>query len=158
MNWSFCAEWIERVRNACGQSGRDVRQELINKSEMMVQNFINSQEPMDIDDLIQKILNVLLGHTNPSTCSGKAKTNQTKRSWTGSKIQPEIQNLFRKSRRGSSRQCDIQTPNRDVPRCTRGTSNPPHMAKHLLQNQTCTKDIRGSPEESRGRLHERNIH
>ena len=35
-----CVDWVTRIRNACDQSNRDFRQELMNKSELMVQNFI----------------------------------------------------------------------------------------------------------------------
>ena len=35
-----CVDWAMRIRNACEQSNRDFRQELMNKSELMVQIFI----------------------------------------------------------------------------------------------------------------------
>ena len=35
-----CMDWATRIRNACEQSNRDIGQELMNKSELMVQNFI----------------------------------------------------------------------------------------------------------------------
>ena len=35
-----CVDWVMRIRNSCEQSNRDFRQELMNKSELMVQNFI----------------------------------------------------------------------------------------------------------------------
>ena len=35
-----CVDWATRIRNACEQSNRDFRQELMNKSELMVQKFI----------------------------------------------------------------------------------------------------------------------
>ena len=35
-----CTDWINRIRNVCDQSERPLRQELINKSEPVVQNFI----------------------------------------------------------------------------------------------------------------------
>ena len=31
-----CVDWVTRIRNACEQSNRDFRQELMNKSELMV--------------------------------------------------------------------------------------------------------------------------
>ena len=42
-----CAEWMGKVKNACSQSGRSLRQELINKSETLVQEFIMSQGDID---------------------------------------------------------------------------------------------------------------
>ena len=35
-----CLDWVSRVKNVCDQSGRSFRQELINKSGILVQNFI----------------------------------------------------------------------------------------------------------------------
>ena len=37
-----CLDWVSRVKNVCDQSGRSFRQELINKSGILVQNFIKS--------------------------------------------------------------------------------------------------------------------
>ena len=37
-----CLDWISRVKNVCDQSGRSFLQELINKSAILVQNFIRS--------------------------------------------------------------------------------------------------------------------
>ena len=34
-----CMDWATRIRNVCEQLNRDFRQELINKSELMVQNL-----------------------------------------------------------------------------------------------------------------------
>ena len=35
-----CLDWINRIRNICNQAGHSLRQELMNKSEPVVQNFI----------------------------------------------------------------------------------------------------------------------
>ena len=35
-----CLDWVSRVMNVCDQSGQSFRQELINKSGILVQNFI----------------------------------------------------------------------------------------------------------------------
>ena len=50
-------DWATRIKNACEQSNRDFRQELMNKSELMVQNFIKGQGT-DISD--DKIMNRIL--------------------------------------------------------------------------------------------------
>ena len=47
-----------RIRNACEQLNRDFRQELMNKSELMVQNFIKGLGT-DISD--DEIMNRILG-------------------------------------------------------------------------------------------------
>ena len=50
-------DWATRIKNACEQSNRDFRQELMNKSELMVQNFIKGLGT-DISD--DKIMNRIL--------------------------------------------------------------------------------------------------
>ena len=53
-----CVDWATRIRNACEQSNRDFRQELMNKSELMVQNFIKG---LGTDILDDEIMNRILG-------------------------------------------------------------------------------------------------
>ena len=52
-----CVDWVTRIRNTCEQSNRDFRQELMNKSELMVQNFIKG---LGTDILDEKIMNRIL--------------------------------------------------------------------------------------------------
>ena len=52
-----CLDWVSRVKNVCDQSGRFFRQELINKSGILVQNFIRSlNENITNNELTEKIL------------------------------------------------------------------------------------------------------
>ena len=52
-----CLDWVSRVKNVCDQSGRSFRQELINKSGILVQNFIRSlNERITNNELTEKIL------------------------------------------------------------------------------------------------------
>ena len=52
-----CLDWVSRVKNVCDQSGRSFRQELINKSGILVQNFIRSlNEKITNNELTEKIL------------------------------------------------------------------------------------------------------
>ena len=52
-----CLDWVSRVKNVCDQSGRSFRQELINKSGILVQNFIRSlSENITNKELSEKIL------------------------------------------------------------------------------------------------------
>ena len=53
-----CVDWVTRIRNACKQLNRDFRQELMNKSELMVQNFIKA---LGTDILDDEIMNRILG-------------------------------------------------------------------------------------------------
>ena len=52
-----CLDWINRIRNICSQAGCPLRQELMNKSEPMVQNFIgNMREDWTDEEVIEEIL------------------------------------------------------------------------------------------------------
>ena len=52
-----CLDWVSRVKNVCDQSGRAFHQELINKSGILVQNFIRSlSENITNKELTEKIL------------------------------------------------------------------------------------------------------
>ena len=52
-----CLDWVSRVKNICDQSGRSFGQELINKSGILVQNFIRSlNENITNNELTEKIL------------------------------------------------------------------------------------------------------
>ena len=53
-----CMDWVTRIRNECEQANRDFRQELMYKSELMVQNFIKGLGT-DISD--DEIMNRILG-------------------------------------------------------------------------------------------------
>ena len=52
-----CLDWINRIRNICSQVGRSLRQELMNKSEPVVQNFIGTMGESWMDEeVIEEIL------------------------------------------------------------------------------------------------------
>ena len=52
-----CLDWVSRVKNVCDQSGLSFHQELINKSGILVQNFIRSlSENITNKELTEKIL------------------------------------------------------------------------------------------------------
>ena len=52
-----CLDWVSRVKNVCNQSGCSFRQELINKSGILVQNFIRSlNKRITNNELTEKIL------------------------------------------------------------------------------------------------------
>ena len=52
-----CLEWITRIRNVCRQSGRSFQQELINKSGLVVQNFLSTLDgDLSENDLMEKLL------------------------------------------------------------------------------------------------------
>ena len=53
----LCLDWVSQVKNVCDQSGLSLRQELINKSGILVQNFIRSLgEQTTNKELTEKIL------------------------------------------------------------------------------------------------------
>ena len=52
-----CLDWVSRVKNVCDQSGRSFHQELINKSGILVQNFMRSlNEKITNNERTEKIL------------------------------------------------------------------------------------------------------
>ena len=52
-----CLDWINRIKNICSQAGRSLCQELMNKSEPVVQNFIGTMEETWMDEeVIEEIL------------------------------------------------------------------------------------------------------
>ena len=52
-----CLDWINRIRNVCNQAGRPLQQELMNKAEPVVQNFIgNMREDWTDEEVIEEIL------------------------------------------------------------------------------------------------------
>ena len=52
-----CLDWVSRVKNVCDQSGHSFHQELINKSKILVQNFIRSlNKKITNNELTEKIL------------------------------------------------------------------------------------------------------
>ena len=52
-----CLDWINRIKNICSQAGRSLHQELMNKSEPVVQNFIGTMgDTWTDEEVIEEIL------------------------------------------------------------------------------------------------------
>ena len=52
-----CLDWINRIKNICSQAGWSLRQELMNKSEPVVQNFIKTMgDTWMNEDVVDEIL------------------------------------------------------------------------------------------------------
>ena len=67
-----CLDWVSRVKNVCDQSGHSFRQELINKSGILVQNFIRSlNEKITNSELTEKILQFFSDVPTPSHALNK---------------------------------------------------------------------------------------
>ena len=70
-----CVDWATRIKNACDQSNRDFRQELMNKSELMVQNFINGLgSDISDDEVMNRILGFFSDIPTPYHAMDKIKT------------------------------------------------------------------------------------
>ena len=70
-----CVDWATRIRNACDQSNRDFRQELMNKSELMVQNFIKGLgSDISDDEVMNRILGFFSDIPTPYHVMDKIKT------------------------------------------------------------------------------------
>ena len=62
-----CLDWINRIRNICNQAGSSLRQELMNKLEPVVQNFIgNMGEDWMDEEVIEEILKYFLDIPTPT--------------------------------------------------------------------------------------------
>ena len=56
-NKGECTEWLSRIKNVCNQTGRNFRQELVNKAGLTVQTFINSlNQQMGDQELSESIM------------------------------------------------------------------------------------------------------
>ena len=52
-----CGEWTQRIKNVCRQSGHSLRQELINKSDLTVQTFIQAlDEKMPEETIVDRLM------------------------------------------------------------------------------------------------------
>ena len=70
-----CVDWAMKIRNACDQSNRDFRQELMNKSELMVQNFIKELgSDISDDEVMNRILGFFSDIPTPYHAMDKIKT------------------------------------------------------------------------------------
>ena len=73
-----CLDWVSRVKNVCDQSGSSFHQELINKSGILVQNFIRSlSEQITNKELTEKNFAVFFGYSYDVPCIEQAMANTT---------------------------------------------------------------------------------
>ena len=100
-----CLDWINRIKNICSQAGCSLHQELMNKSEPVVQNFIRTMGDTWTDEgVIEEILKIFLGYTNACACYHEVESVNTRRGGTNSNIQPKVQNIGQTGRRKASRE------------------------------------------------------
>ena len=70
-----CVDWATQIRNVCEQSNRDFRQELMNKSELMVQNSIKGLgADVSDDEVINRILGFFSDIPTPYHAMDKIKS------------------------------------------------------------------------------------
>ena len=70
-----CLDWIKKIKNVCSQAGRSLRQELMNKSEPVVQNFIKTMVDTLMDeDIIDEILKYFSDIPAPAHAITKLRT------------------------------------------------------------------------------------
>ena len=70
-----CLDWINRIKNVCNQAGRSLRQELMNKSEPVVQNFIRTMgDTWTDEDVIDEILKYFSDIPTPAHAITKLRT------------------------------------------------------------------------------------
>ena len=74
-----CLNWINRIKNVCDQAGHSLRQELMNKSEPVVQNFIRTMgDTWTDEDVIDEILKYFSDIPTPGTCHYEVKDANTR--------------------------------------------------------------------------------
>ena len=70
-----CLDWINRIKNICSQAGHSLRQELMNKSEPVVQIFIKTMGDTWMDeDIIDEILKYFSDIPTPAHTITKLRT------------------------------------------------------------------------------------
>ena len=70
-----CLDWINRIKNVCSQAGLSLRQELMNKSEPVVQNFIKTMgDTWTDEDIIDEILEYFSDIPTPAHAITKLRT------------------------------------------------------------------------------------
>ena len=70
-----CLDWINRIKNVCSLAGHSLRQELMNKSEPVVQNFIKTMGDTWMDeDIIDEILKYFSDIPTPAHTITKLRT------------------------------------------------------------------------------------
>ena len=96
-----CVDWVTRIRDACDQSNRDFRQELMNKLKLMVQNFIKGLgSDISDDEVINRILGFFSDIPTPYHAMDKIKTikqNDEPMPQFNQKYQTYIERLERKT-------------------------------------------------------------
>ena len=70
-----CLDWINRIKNICSQAGCPLRQELMNKLEPVVQNFIRTMGDTWTDEqVIEEILKYFSDIPTPAHAIMKLRT------------------------------------------------------------------------------------
>ena len=70
-----CLDWINRIKNVCSQAGCSLRQELMNQTEPVVQNFIKMMgDTWTDEDVVDKILKYFSDITTPAHAITKLRT------------------------------------------------------------------------------------
>ena len=70
-----CLDWMNRIRNVCSQAGCSLRQELMNKSEPVVQNFIKTMgDTWTDEDVVDEILKYFSDIPTPAHTITKLRT------------------------------------------------------------------------------------
>ena len=70
-----CLDWINRIKNICSQAGHSLHQELMNKSEPVVQNFIKTMGDTWMDEeVVEEILKYFSDIPTPAHAIMKLRT------------------------------------------------------------------------------------
>ena len=98
-----CLDWINRIKNICSQAGHSLHQELMNKSEMVVQNFIrNMGDTWTDEEVIEEILKYFSDIPTPAHAITKLRALIQGEGRSNCHVQPKIQDTSRESGKETS--------------------------------------------------------
>ena len=154
-----CLGWINRIKNICSQAGRLLCQELINKSEPVVQNFISTMDDMWMDDeVVEEILKYFSDIPMPAHAITKLRTliqgEEEAIVIYNQKYRTLVERVEGKPVEKNRLICRIRAVSGEH----NITYQKVHKKQHLLEKQACSKDTGRSNEKSRRVIHEAHLH
>ena len=98
-----CLDWINRIKNICSQAGHSLCQELMNKSEPVVQNFIRTMgDTWTDEEVIEEILKYFSDIPTPAHAITKLRALIQGEEEAIVSLQPKVQDTGRESRKETS--------------------------------------------------------
>ena len=123
-----CVDWATQIRNVCEQSNRDFRQELMNKSELMVQNFIKGLgTDISDDEIMNRILGFFSDISTPHHAMDKIKSIKQ-----NNELMPQFNQKYRTSGKKSCERHDVPYTDGTLHECYKSSFSQSIENKHPL--------------------------